>query len=157
MQEKRFLCKIQDHLSFRSFRMRYVWKRDSRGDYENRFRTNGIIVLLGAREDIEKRDSTVDYWEESTRLQRGTRRLAWIPERTKNEGRWVGWQTNRLGFHAVSFNFLVQSLLLSRKQSCRAYRIYKSSRSPRHIIEDDEFREYHLWRDCCMVKIARKR
>lgn len=32
--------------------MRYIRKRDSRGDYENRFGTNGIIVLLGAREDI---------------------------------------------------------------------------------------------------------
>lgn len=29
------------------------------------------------------------------------------------------------------------------KQSCRACRIYKSSRSSRRIIEDDEFREYH--------------
>lgn len=144
MQEKRFWCEIQNHLSFWSFWMGYVRKRDSREDYENRSGMNGIIVLLGARKDIEKRDSTVDYWEEGTRLQCGTRRLARIPERTKNEGRWGGWQTNRLGFHAVSFNFLVQSLLLSRKQSCRAGRIYKSSRSPRRIIEDDEFREYHL-------------
>jgi len=32
----------------------YVRKRDSREDYENRFGTNGIIVLLGAREDIHR-------------------------------------------------------------------------------------------------------
>lgn len=39
-----------------------------------------------------------------TRLQLGTRRLAWILEQTKKKkGRRVGWQTNRLGFHAVSF------------------------------------------------------
>jgi len=32
----------------------YVRKRDSREDYENRFGTNGIIMLLRAREDIHR-------------------------------------------------------------------------------------------------------
>lgn len=87
---------------------------------------------------IRKRDSSADYWDEGTRLQRGTRRLAQIPERTKNEGKQVGWQTNRLGFYAVSFNFLDQSPLLSKKQSCRIFRIYKSFRFP-HLSKPMNF------------------
>jgi len=39
-----------------------IRKRDSREDYENRFGTNGIIVLPGASVGYpRKRDSTADY------------------------------------------------------------------------------------------------
>lgn len=59
----------------------YVRERDSREDYENRFETNGIIGASRSFVDIpRKRDSTADYRDEGTRLQRGTRRLARIPE-----------------------------------------------------------------------------
>jgi len=55
--EKRSRCEIRYRLSFRSFRYggrergeggKEIRKRDSREDYENRFGTNGIIVLPGA-------------------------------------------------------------------------------------------------------------
>lgn len=107
--EKRFRCEIRDHLSFRSFRMgegEVGWGTFGKEIPEKITKTvsrlNGIIVLLGAsRRYPRKRNSTADYWDEGTRLQDGTRRLARIPERTKNEVRQVGWRTNRLGFHAV--------------------------------------------------------
>lgn len=115
--------------------MGYVRKRDSGENYENGLETNGIIVLFGAFEGMYGKGIPLQTTKTTkTKVLDGTRRLARIPERTKNEGKQVGWQTNRLKFYAVFFNFLDQFLLLSKKQSCRISRIYKSSRSP-HLLK----------------------
>lgn len=140
-REKSYRCEIRDHFGFWSFWVRYVRKRDSREDYENHFRTNGIIVLLGAFEDLHGKG--IPPWTTETKVldcSTARARASLSANSRTDEKRGVTRRTAR----SLSVCPSWENSLVARSRGFIT--------RPCHIIEGDEFRECHSRSYHCTVE-----